>query len=244
MGLVWQLLVATALAVASGAFAQSVTGFGFSMVAIPLVSFVLGPAEAVVVVTVVACLLTIGASWRHREDVQWPVASRMVLAGVVGMPLGLAALTLVDERRLAMGIAVVIAAFAVLTFVGFSLKRSTASTVGAGLTSGAFLTSAGVNGPPLVAALQAMGFSPRQMRATLHATFAVQDVLAVAGFAAVGHVEGRTWLLAVVGVPGLVVGWLLGEKVFDRVDRRTFRRLVLVVLLVSAVLLFLNGLRG
>jgi uncharacterized membrane protein YfcA len=241
---VWEVLTATALAVAAGAFAQSVTGFGFAMVAIPLVSFVLGPVDAVVVVTVVACVLTLGASRRHRSDVQWSVAVRMVLAGVLGMPVGLAALTLLDDRVLAMGIAVVIGVFAVLAFVGFSLERSTPVMLGAGVTSGVFLTATGVNGPPLVAALQAMGFGPRQMRATLQATFAAQDVLAVAGFVVVGQLHGRTWLLAAVGVPGLVVGWLLGEQVFERVDQRVFRVLVLVVLLVSAVLLFVNGLRG
>jgi uncharacterized membrane protein YfcA len=92
-----------------------------------------------------------------------------------------------------------------------------------------------MNGPPLVITLQAMRLRPDSFRATLQAVFCSQDAAAVVGFVAVGQMS-RTALVAIAaGLPGLPLGWLLGDRVFTRIDQDVFRRVVLGMLVVSAV---------
>ena len=105
------------------------------------------------------------------------------------------------------------------------------------------LTSTGMNGPPLVITLQAMKLRPDSFRATLQAVFCSQDVAAVAGFVAVGqllHRAGRDR-----GRPARTAsGWLLGDRVFTGIDAGMFRRIVLGMLVLSALAAGLSAVVG
>lgn len=221
--------------------AQAVTGFGFALVAVPLLAVVVDPVTAVVATTVASLVLTSFAAWRERRSVARPVALRMTLAGLAGLPLGLLLLSLLDQRVLSVSIAAGMLMLVILLSLRVRLPRSTAWGTGAGVFSGMLLASTGMNGPPLVVALQALELSPRRFRATLQAIFCGQDLLAVAGFGAVGGI-GRPVAVAVcaaaVGVP---VGWWLGDRVFGLLSARLFRGLTLTVLAATAVVALVDA---
>jgi uncharacterized membrane protein YfcA len=132
-------------------------------------------------------------------------------------------------------IAVLVLAFALLLASGWAPHPGPWARRASGVTSGAMLTSTGMNGPPLVITLQAMRLRADRFRATLQAVFCTQDVAAVLGFVLVGQVS-RTVLVAVAaGLPGLPLGWLLGDRVFTGLDAAVFRKVVLGMLVLSAV---------
>lgn len=225
-------------------FAQAVTGFGFALVAVPLLALVTGVHTAVVSVTMLSAVLTVGASARYRRDVAWPIARTLTIAALIGMPLGLLALVWLDQRWLTIGVALLVIVFAAASLQKLPLKGGPGTTVGAGLLGGALLTSTGMNGPPLVAALQALDFTPRRFRATLQASFAAQDLLAVAGFAIVGQLSPTTVFVMLAGLLGIPVGWVIGDLVFTRLAQGGFRLVVFLTLLGSAVLLLVQSLLG
>jgi uncharacterized protein len=225
-------------------FAQAVTGFGFALVAIPLLAAVTGVQTAVVGVTVLSAVLTVGASVRHRREADWAVAGKLSVAALVGMPLGLLALMWLEQRVLTVGVAMLVLLFAAATLRELRLRKGIIATGGAGLVAGVLLTSTGMNGPPLVAALQAMNFPPHRLRATLQATFSVQDILAVVGFALVGQLTADSWLVVVAGLPGVLIGWLVGDLVFARVPVARFKAVVFCTLLGSAILLLVQALQS
>lgn len=226
------------------AFAQSVSGFGSALVAVPLLSVLAGPHTAVVAITTLSIAMTALGTARERRHVHWGVAATLALTGFVGMPLGLVVLTSLDPRALTLVIAVVVLGFAMLLASGWSTDPGRWARRAAGVASGAMLTSTGMNGPPLVITLHAMRLQPHPFRATLQAVFCSQDVAAVVGFAVVGQID-RTALVAVLaGLPGLPLGWLLGDRVFTGIDPTVFRRIVLAMLMVSAVAAALSALHG
>lgn len=220
---------------ALAAFAQSVSGFGSALVAVPLLSVLAGPRTAVVTITALSIAMTALATARERRHVQWRVAGTLAATGLVGMPVGLVLLTSLGARALTLVIAALVLVVTVMLARGWSPRPGPWARRSAGVLSGAMLTSTGMNGPPLVATLQALGLRAAAFRATLQAVFCVQDVAAVVGFVAIGQVD-RTVLVAVAaGLPGLPLGWLLGDRVFTRIDQDVFRRVVLGMLVVSAV---------
>ncbi|WP_406447953.1 sulfite exporter TauE/SafE family protein [Streptomyces sp. NBC_00876] len=217
------------------ALAQAVTGFGAALVAVPLLALVVDPVTAVVAATMAGLVLTAGSWRRERVHVDGAKARRLALAGVLGMPLGLVALALADEHTLSLLIGGALLVLVGLLSFGVRLPEGSATTWTAGVVSGGLLTSTGMNGPPLVLALQ--GLEPRRYRATLQAVFCGQDVVAVTVFVALGHVSATALLLTAAGVLGLPLGWAVGDRVFRRVPAERFRPVVLGGLTVIAVLM-------
>jgi uncharacterized protein len=241
---VWEVAVGAFAVATLAAFAQSVSGFGSALVAVPLLSILAGPRTAVVTITALSIAMTALATARERRHVEWRVAATLAVTGLVGMPVGLLLLTTLDARVLTLVIAVLVLAFALLLARGWSAHPGPWARRAAGVTSGAMLTSTGMNGPPLVIVLQAMRLRPDRFRATLQAVFCSQDIAAVAGFVVVGQVS-RTALVAVAaGLPGLPVGWLLGDRVFAGIHPQLFRRVVLGMLVLSAVAAGISALLG
>jgi uncharacterized membrane protein YfcA len=101
-----------------------------------------------------------------------------------------------------------------------------------------------MNGPPLVVMLQAMGLRPHAFRATLQAVFCSQDTAAVVGFAIAGQIDHTVLVAVAAGLPGLPLGWLLGDRVFTGIDPSVFRRVVLAMLVVSAVAAAVSAFTG
>ncbi|MFJ2704986.1 sulfite exporter TauE/SafE family protein [Streptomyces sp. NPDC087428] len=221
------------------ALAQAVTGFGAALVAVPLLTLVVDPVTAVVAATTVSLVLTAGSWRRERLHVDTGQARRLTLAGVLGMPLGLIALALSDEHTLSLLIGVALLVLVGLLSFGVRLPEGNVTTWTAGFLSGGLLTSTGMNGPPLVLALQ--GLEPRRYRATLQAVFCGQDVVAVAIFVALGHVSPTALLLTAAGVLGLPLGWAMGDRVFRRVPAQRFRPIVLGGLGVIALIMLAGG---
>jgi uncharacterized membrane protein YfcA len=98
-----------------------------------------------------------------------------------------------------------------------------------------------MNGPPLVMAL--IERQPRRYRATLQSVFAVQDVVAVAAFLVLGHVDLDVALLIAGGVLGLPLGWRLGDAVFHRIPPARLRPVVIAGLAATAVSMLVAAVR-
>lgn len=226
-----------ALVFVVAALVQAVTGFGSALAAVPGLLLVTDPARAVVAATVVSLVLTTGVAVRERAYVDRRDSLVLTVAGVVGMPVGLVLLAVADERTLSVGIAVAILVLVVLLAAGLRVGRRGLPVVG--LVSGGLLTSTGMNGPPLVMAL--VDREPRRYRATLQAVFAGQDVVAVAAFLVLGHVDLEVLLLSLGGVVGLPLGWRLGDALFHRVSPAQLRPLVIGTLVASAAAVLVNA---
>lgn len=224
-------LVVFALAAA----AQAVTGFGSALVGVPLLALVVDPVAAVVSVTAVAFLMTTAAVRRERSHVEGSAMRRFAAWGLVGLPIGLAALRLLPPARLTLVMAVVLLVLVGLLAAGIRLPAGPVSQRAAGVASGALLASTGMNGPPLVVMFQAMGMPPRRFRATLQGVFCIQDLLAVIGFAVVGSFSRTALLLILGGIAGLPLGWRLGDRAFHALSPVVFRRVVLGLLVVTAL---------
>jgi hypothetical protein len=224
------------------AAAHAVTGFGYVLLAVPLLAMILDPHTAVAASVLAATLVALGAWGRERHHVDAPSMTRLAVAGLVGVPLGLWVFATVDAAVLLMVIGVVTVATTVLLASRVSLPAGRTTDLAAGLASGVLVTTTGTNGPPLVLALQARALAPRTARATLQALFALQGVVAAAGLALAGQVSRLVLVLLALSVVASLVGWRVGDAVFRRLSAEQLRVVILVVLLVSGCLLLVRGL--
>ena len=236
------LLAVALLAFVLAGVAQSVTGFGSSLVAAPLLALVAGAGTTVVAVTLVSLVLTGWAGVRERDHVAVGPAVRMSVAGFVGLPLGLLLLARSGDRVLEGLMAATVLGALVVIAAGIRLPAGPWTTWGTGVAGGVLLTSTGMNGPPLVLGATALDLEPRRFRGTLQVVLCTQDLAAVAGFLAIGHLGRGALLAAGVGVVASPLGWLLGDRLFHRVPPHLFRRVLVAGLACSALLLALTHL--
>ncbi len=225
-----------AIAILASAVVQSTSGFGFALLAVPLLSIVVPTEQAVVVVAVLSLVASTGQAIGHRAHADRPVIGRMLVGAVVGAPIGLAIFTVLTGRQLRFALAAIIFTFLALTIRGFSLRRAGGTVdLGAGLVAGVLNTSLSTNGPPIVMALHARELDPEPFRGTVAAVFAGSNVIAVTLFAATGRYDRDALVLIVASLPALGIGYMIGVRQRHRFDPAAFRRLVLWLLTVTGV---------
>jgi uncharacterized membrane protein YfcA len=218
-------------AVLAASFVQILAGFGFALLAMPVMTLAIPVEQAVVIATLLGAITNAWQSIHQRADADGPLVRRLVISAYVGMPLGLVVLNVVADRplRIILGACVLIAA-------GLLVRRISLAHVGrtldypCGFLAGVLTTSLGTNGPPLVFDLQARHLDPARFRATLVAVFSLSNVLALALFIADDKITadgGRAFALA---MPSWIAGQALGWPVRRHVHGERFRWLVLTLM--------------
>jgi len=216
------------------AFAQSVSGFGFALVAVPPLAVTLDPQTAVVTASMISLAMTSATAVGERRHIQWPATRALTFSAILGMPLGLVALNLLPDGVLTGVIAVVTLACTALVWRGWRMPATPFRVGLAGAASGLLLTATATNGPPLVAVLQAMGLDPRQFRATISAVFALGGIVGAIGFAITGELDSHAAGYIAVGLLAAALGGWAGNHAFGRINATQFRRIILGALVVSS----------
>ncbi len=228
--------------VALAAAAQTVSGFGFALIGTPLVAVLAGPKAAVVGLTMVGLVLVAQLALRGRGHVDRPTVGVVTVAAIAGMPIGLFVITHADERVLTFAIAVAVIVFSLLLWRGARVPAGRGTDAAAGFTAGILSTSTGTSGPPIVIALSAKQLEPAVFRATISAIFLVQGSAALVAFALGGQITRDALAVALAGFPGVIVGSIVGERGFRRLDTPTFRRVVLGMLFLSGIVALFGAL--
>lgn len=233
MSLIDLLWIAGCISFAS--FAQSLSGFGFSLLAVPLMTLVVSPRDAVVVATVIGALSTTSQAYMDRAVVDAAIAKRLTLASFIGMPFGLTAFVLVSETGLRVVLGVVVLVSAVMLLRGFQLhdEKHRLDWV-LGVVSGFLSTSTSTNGPPLVFVMQARRIDPAVFRATINTVFSLVNIVAVVLFAVAGKVNTQNLGGVLVAIPALFLALRIGYYFRKRITPEHFRSLVIFLMFLSA----------
>jgi uncharacterized membrane protein YfcA len=235
------VLVALGTIALIAGFVQATAGFGFALLAVPLMALVVPPQTAVVIVFLhgtVSSLLTAG---RHLGHIDRTETWRLSSGAIVAMPLG--ALILVTAPpgvlRIALGLATCSAAVWMLR-PGTGRRRVIEvrpfTTYGVGALSGVLNTALATNGPPLVVYLRARGLPTDAFRATISAVFTISNMVGLGILALSGAVHASAVAAFTLTLVPALVGWAAGNAAAGRLHNHHFIRMVDVVLLVSGVL--------
>jgi uncharacterized membrane protein YfcA len=232
-------MLLAALAVAAGAALQSATGFGFSLIAAPLVFATIDPAQAVGLVTLLGTevnLLTLVAE-RRRPQPALRECAAIVAAALPGAVLGVAVLRALDP--VALQFAVTAGVIATLAARRLAAGRRTPfwGAPIAGLAAGALTTSTTTSGPPLLVYLLGRDLTPERMRDTLPVCFLGLSVVGVAALLLTKtHGAVPTAAQVAILVPVVVAAHIAGRPLFRLLARSgSFDRVVTAILLVSVV---------
>jgi len=224
------------------AVVQAVSGFGFALVAVPLLTIPIGPAPAVVCASMVSLAMTLGTSVTARAEVDWSIARRLAGWILLGMPFGVVLLRRLPAEPLSVIIAVVVLGCTVLVWRRWAISVAGWKAAAVGVVAGVLATATGTNGPPLVAAVHSMGVTPRVFRATMAALLAFCGSVGLVFWVAAGLVTAHDWFLAALGTPIAFLGAGIGRRLVAHVDAERFRRIVLWALVASSAVALAHAL--
>ena len=221
----------------------AIAGFGFALLAMPLLSVAIGPTSALAVVSLVSVVNSGATALSARTEAERGVLRRQVPAAFAGMPLGIAVLESMSGRVLQIAIAGTVALVA--TVIAFRLRLpplGERADVVAGLTSGTLATSAGMSGPPLVFNLQSKRLPAATVRATMASHFVATGWVSTALLALRGHIDRGDAFVALAALPVMLATWRLGAMSFTRISQRRYETMIASLLFASAVTAFVRAL--
>lgn len=239
-------LIAGALA---AGFVSGFSGFGTALVTSGLWYYAL-PAPMVPPLVVMAGvagqlvgLVTV------RRAFAWDRAAPYLGGGLLGVPLGVAALSLATPETLRATVGAFLVAYAAFQLAGprrlaigaWGGRRADAAV---GLAGGVLGGFAGLSGALPLVWLQLRGGPSAAQRAVYQPFNLVVLTLAGLGMAVSGHIDGAVLTAAAFCLPATVGGAILGARVYHGVSEAAFRRAVLGLLLASGVVLLVQTLGG
>lgn len=240
-----RLLLASAI-VAGAAAVKGTIGFGFPLIAIPLLSTILGPRVAVPVVAIPTLLSNVFLVSRGGfSRATAPVAT--VLVGIVlGTPVGAMLITALDPRSLSVliGAAALVyalaAAFRLTVLVPPAVGMPAAPVVGllAGLMGG--LT--GITSPLLASYLHLLRIEKREFVFWITVMFFVGNVVQVGSYARLGLYTAPVLSTSLFACLPMAVGTVAGIAMQDRLHPDAFSRVVLAVVFLASLNLLARGL--
>jgi uncharacterized protein len=242
------LAVAAAGAVLAGAALQSSVGFGFALVAAPLLFAATSPAEAVglmILLGLEVSLLTL-LTERRRPAPVWRDVTAVVAWSLPGALAGVAVLRALDELALQL-----LVTAGVLIALVINLRAAHRAPLppgapheppfwarpAAGLLSGALNTSTSTGGPPVVLLLMSRGLRPAVVRDTLMAAFVGFAPVSTAALLLTSTGDAVPTAAAMAAlIPVTALGHVAGRPVFARLAAgRSYERVLTLVLLATVV---------
>ncbi len=226
-------LISASIVVCVASMVKGAIGFGFPLLAVPLLSSIMGPRVAIPVVaipTLLSNLLVI----RRGGAGQAAGALWTLLAGTaVGTAAG-ALLLGVLNPRLATGLVGVVALFYVIaTTLRLTFRVPAAAVRRAGpafgLLAGLMGGTTGISSPLLASYLHMLRLEKREFVFWITMTFFVVNIVQVVTYFRLGLYEGPVLTTAVLACAPMVIGTLGGLALQDRLEPRLFERIVLAV---------------
>jgi uncharacterized membrane protein YfcA len=224
------------------AFAQSLTGFGFALVVMPLLTIALGIRTAAPMVALAALTVYTVNLVRYRRAINVSEVLRLGLASAAGVPVGIWVLSTADEDVVMRILGVVLIAYAAYSLFEPRVRQALSRgwVYPAGFLAGCFGGAYNTPGPPVIVYGSMRQWPRDEFRAVLQALFFLNAVLVVASHAVAQHLTKSVLLYYLYAVPALAVGILLGAVVDRRIDQNLFRKIVTAMILALGLALVLG----
>ncbi len=212
-------------------------GFGAAMIMTPIFSALYGPAVGVALCLMLEIAAALPVVPGVVRLVDWRRIGLLLLAAAVGVPLGNLVLTRSEPEPMRWAISAIVLGAVVLLASGWRFvgKPRTATTLTAGVSSGFLNGLAGMAGPPIAFYYLAGDDAAARVRANLTTYFVFVDLVAIATFASRDLLGWNTVILALLLAPAVMLGGVLGARLFPLASEGFYRRLALVLLVGVAI---------
>lgn len=229
----------------AAAFVTGLVGFAFGIVAAALWLHFLSPMQAVALIVAFGLIVQGVSVWKLRHAIKWPRLLPFLIGGTIGVPIGGELLRWTAPGTLRMAIGAILVLFSLWNLFRpnlASMARAGVVADGAvGVVNEVIGGTTGLAGIAAVIWCSLRSWSPAEQRAVFQPSGIAVFAMTGLWLGGTGMIGSDTLALFLIGLPALAVGTWAGLKLFGKLDNATFRRIVLVLLLISGASLLALG---
>jgi uncharacterized membrane protein YfcA len=224
------------------AVVQSLAGFGFALMIMPVITLLLGVQTAAPMVALAALTVYVINVARFRQAVNAGEVFRLAIASAFGIPAGIWLLANVDEALVTRFLGLVLVLYGIYTLLRPVAARipSRLWVYPAGFLAGCLGAAYNTPGPPAVVYGSSQQWPKDEFRASMQVLFLVNAVLVVSSHLVTGNVTSQVLTYYLFAIPAFVLGIFVGSLVDHRVDSSRFRTIVTVMILALGLALLLQ----
>ena len=222
---------------------QTLSGFGFALIVMPLAALVLGVRTAAPLIAMTGLTTYAINVYRYRSAINLRELARLALASALGVPVGIWLLSNASETLVRQILGIVLVTYALYALVRPATRRleSASWAYPAGFVAGCLGGAYNTPGPPAIIYGSLRRWPKNEFRAVLQTLFFCNAILVVASHALAGNFTADVLQHFAWALPALLLGILAGARLDKAVDQRRFRTLVTVMILCLGLAL-LSGL--
>ena len=232
---------------------QTVTGFGFGLLCVPIFLWVVNSIAAIQLVIIVTLVMSIAI----LPTVKGQMVPKLLIAFgagcVIGSPIGITIFNHLNLNWIKALAAIVILVVTIwnayLYFMPMILGRDLfkhpgqgkqSIQVGVGVASGILGSTLAMPAPLVMLYLSGTSYDKQAIRSTILVFFILAYGLALICQMSTQGIEGQTWKMAATLCPAALLGVFIGHKIAPLLSIFYFRLIVFLTLLITSLVMLAN----
>lgn len=223
-----------------GGLTSGLSGFAMGLVVSGVWLHIIAPDQNALLI-VLCGLVTQGSGiWRVRRAINWRAVSPFIIGGALGVPAGTALLTSVDQNTLRLSMGFLLVIYSLYSLIRPALKPvqgGVPANFGVGVANGLIGGLTGLGGIAVTVWCQFRGGPKDAQRAVFQPVMFATFAMSAISFGFAGAFTVETFKLYALVLPVLIAGTWSGLRLYGKLDDAAFRKLILLLLLVSGLAL-------
>lgn len=221
-----------------GGLTSGLSGFAMGLVVSGVWLHIISPDQNALLI-VLCGLVTQGSGiWRVRHAMNWRIVLPFIVGGAIGVPVGTALLTSVDQGTLRITMGVLLVIYSLYGLIRPALgpvPGGVPAELGVGVANGLIGGLTGLGGIAVTIWCQLRGGPKDAQRAIFQPVMFSTFFMTALSLAVAGAYTLETMKLYALALPALVIGIWCGIKLYGKLDDVAFRRVILLLLLASGI---------
>lgn len=225
------------------AFVQGVSGFGFALVAMPILSGLSSIQTAAPLVALTTLTNNLLLCLYYRQSFDRNVVKNLLLGSVLGIPIGFLALSYLPTALMLVILGTLIVSYSLYSLVSPAVPtlKSRLWAYGAGFLSGILLGGFNLPGPPIILYGSSQRWSQERFKGNLSSFFWISVAIVVVGHGLQQRISVDIVRQFFMAVPSLMLGLCLGVTLAKKFNPKVFRKIVTILLSIIGVRLIISG---
>jgi uncharacterized membrane protein YfcA len=223
-----------------GGVTTGLAGFAFGLVVSGVWLHIITPLQTASLIVGYGLFVQAYGIWKMRHAFNWRHVIPLVIGGAVGAPIGTWLLHYTNPAYLRFGVGVLLISYSTYGLARPRVKGVPANIpveLGVGMLNGVLAGMTGLAGVFVTIWCGMRAWSKDVQRSVYQPVILAAFITSAVSLTAAGAITFEYVKLFFLGAPVLLAGMLLGLKLYGHLDDAAFRKVILVLLLLSGLAL-------
>jgi uncharacterized protein len=225
----------------AGALVAGLSGFAFGLVAASIWLYILTPLQTATFIVAFGLIVQGYSVWKLRHALDWSKLWPCLAGAIIGVPVGISILGWANPAHVKAGIGVFLVVYSLYALIRPKMASLTAggatADAGIGFLNGVLGGITGLAGILVTIWCGLRGWPKDRQRTIFQPVAVATFAMSAAWLGIKGAISADAIRMFLLGLPPLLAGTWLGVKLYGRLNEAAFRKVVLILLLVSGAAL-------